>query len=71
MHPDTLAILIPLSAIVLGILPPGLGVVMWVMNPEYISKLFEPGLGYVLLGTALVSMISGFAWMKKLITIEV
>ena len=42
------------SAVVLGLLPPGLGVVMWVMNPEYISALFSPGLGYTLLGLAAV-----------------
>lgn len=59
------------SAVVLGLLPPGLGVVMWVMNPEYISALFSPGLGYTLLGLAGVSMLIGFAWMKKIITIEV
>jgi tight adherence protein B len=59
------------SALVLGLLPPGLGLVMWVMNPGYISKLFEPGLGYVLVGAAVVAMAVGFAWMKKLITIEV
>jgi tight adherence protein B len=60
-----------ISAIVLGFLPPALGVVMWVMNPAYIQKLFEPGLGYFLLGGALVAMLIGFAWMKKIITIEV
>jgi tight adherence protein B len=59
------------SALVLGVLPPGLGLVMYVMNPEYISKLFEPGLGYILIGMALVAMFIGFAWMKKIITIEV
>jgi len=30
-----------------------------------------PGLGYILLGLGLVSMLIGFAWMKKIITIEV
>lgn len=60
-----------MSAIVLGLLPPGLGVIMWAINPDYMSKLFEPGLGYILLGLALVSMLIGFAWMKKIITIEV
>ena len=60
-----------MSAIVLGILPPALGAVMFVMNPEYISKLFQPGMGYVLLGAGVVAMLIGFAWMKKIITIEV
>jgi tight adherence protein B len=60
-----------MSAIVLGLLPPGLGAVMWAINGEYMSKLLTPGLGYILLGLGLVSMLIGFAWMKKIITIEV
>jgi tight adherence protein B len=60
-----------MSAMVLGFLPPGLGMVMWVMNPDYIARLFTPGLGYALLGMAVVAMLIGFAWMKKIITVEV
>ncbi len=60
-----------MSAIIIGLLPPGLAVVMWVMNPAYISELFKPGLGYMLLGVAVLMMGIGFAWMKKTITIEV
>ena len=41
------------------------------MNPAYISELFQPGLGYMLLGVAVLMMGIGFAWMKKTITIEV
>ena len=60
-----------MSAFVLGMLPPGLGLVMWVMNPDYIARLFQPGIGYTILGIALVAMLIGFAWMKKIITVEV
>ncbi len=60
-----------MSAIVLGFLPPALGLVMWAINPGYMSTLFTPGLGYILLGLGVVSMLIGFAWMKKIITIEV
>lgn len=59
-----------MSAIILGLLPPGLGAAMWVMNPDYISKLFS-GTGLVLLVASIVMMIIGFIWMKKTITIEV
>ncbi len=59
------------SAVVLGLMPPGLGVVMYVMNPEYMSSLFTTTLGKVLLGAGVVSALVGFAWMKKCITIEV
>jgi tight adherence protein B len=60
-----------ISAIIIGALPPVLAAVMFVLNPEYIKELFSPGLGYMLIGAALVMMAIGFAWMKKTITIEV
>lgn len=59
------------SAMVLAILPIGLALAMYVLNPEYISRLFNTGLGNVLLGGAIVSMVIGFAWMKKIIDIEI
>lgn len=60
-----------ISAFILGILPPGLAVVMYVMNRDYIVQLFDDTLGYIFVGAALVAMAIGFAWMKKIITIEV
>lgn len=60
-----------MSAIVIGLLPPGLAAVLFVVNREYVSVLFEPGIGYTLVGAALLMMAIGFAWMKKTITIEV
>jgi tight adherence protein B len=59
------------SAIVLGLLPIGLGGAMFVINPDYTSKLFTDTLGNILLGVAVVSMIIGFVWMKKIIDIEI
>jgi tight adherence protein B len=60
-----------MSAIVLGLLPIGLGFVMWAMNPDYISVLFTDSLGKMLLGAAMTAVAIGFAWMKKLIDIEI
>ena len=60
-----------MSAMILGGLPPGLGVIMWVMNPEYINVLFTATLGKIFVGSGLVSMTAGMAWMKKVITIDV
>ncbi len=60
-----------MSAILLGGLPPGLGFVMWIMNPEYINQLFVTTLGNIMLGLGIVSSLIGFAWMKKVITINV
>ncbi len=60
-----------MSAIILGGLPPGLGFVMWLMNPDYIAVLFSRTLGHVFLGLGFVSAAIGMAWMKKVITINV
>lgn len=60
-----------MSAIVLGILPPALAAVMWVVNPEYIGRLFNTTIGNVMLGFAVVLAGFGFWWMKKTIEIEI
>lgn len=60
-----------MSAGILSCLPPGLGVIMWVMNPGYISLLFSTFIGNVFLGLGTVSATIGLAWMKKVITIDV
>jgi Flp pilus assembly protein TadB len=44
---------------------------MWVMNPEYIGRLTNDSIGMILLGVAGLSMLIGFAWMRKIITIEI
>jgi tight adherence protein B len=59
------------SAAVLSFLPPGLGLVMWVMNPGYVGLLFSEFIGNVLLAMGLVSGFIGLAWMKKVITVDV
>lgn len=60
-----------MSAMVLGALPIGMMGFMYVSNPGYLDPLLETTLGKVLLGYSAVSMLFGFAWMKKIITIEV
>lgn len=60
-----------MSAIILGLLPVGLGAFMWLSNPEYMEPLGSTTLGHVLLGVATVSLLIGFAWMKKIINIEI
>lgn len=59
------------SAAVLGALPAGLGVLMYMLNPEYVGVLFSDGLGIGMLITAVIAMLIGFFWMKKLINIEI
>ncbi len=58
------------SAGILSMLPPGLGFVLWVMNPDYVNVLFSNTIGLILLGAAVVSAMVGLIWMKKVITID-
>ncbi|MEO8694223.1 MAG: type II secretion system F family protein [Acidimicrobiales bacterium] len=60
-----------MSAIILGILPPGVGAVMYVLNREYMVVLFHESIGVAMLVAAVVSMIAGFAWMLKIINIKI
>jgi tight adherence protein B len=60
-----------MSAIVLGVLPPALALVMWVVNPTYIGTLFTTTVGNFMLGFAVVLALFGFWWMKKTIEIEI
>jgi len=60
-----------MSAIVLGIMPPALGLVFYVTNPAYIRVLFTHVGGEIALGVASVVMVLGFLWMKKIVDIKV
>ena len=60
-----------ISAIILGLLPIGLGLIMYGMNRDYINVLLHDNFGQVLLiGAGLLAGV-GFYWMKKTIEIEV
>lgn len=60
-----------ISAYILACLPPGLGVVMYLGNQEYMNPLFHDILGQVMLALSLVSMVVGFFWMQKVVKIDV
>ena len=59
------------SAMVLGILPLGLGFMLWTINPEYMSVLFEESIGKMMLGGSILLASAGFLWMKKIIDIKI
>jgi len=60
-----------ISAIVLGLLPPAIGMAMFVINPEYIGLLFEETIGQMMLVFAVLLAGFGFWWMKKIIEIDI
>lgn len=60
-----------MSAIVLGILPIALGLVMNAVNGEYMRVLFTDTTGQMLLGVAVLMILVGFYWMKKTVEVDV
>lgn len=60
-----------ISAMILGLLPIGLGLFMWMSNKEYMSPLTNTGMGQFMLGLAALTAGIGFLWMKKIINIEI
>src|SRR3546814_18275949 len=60
-----------ISAIVLGILPIGLGGFIYTANPGYMDPLFEPTIGTFLLFGAIGWALFGMWWLKKTIDIEI
>jgi tight adherence protein B len=60
-----------LSAIVLGLLPPGLAVGISVLNPGYVSVLATTSTGRTMAVAAALAMGVGFIWMARIIRVEV
>ena len=60
-----------ISAIVLGILPLGLAGAMYVINPDYISLLWEETIGIAMLIGGVVLAGIGYVWMMRTIRIDI
>jgi tight adherence protein B len=60
-----------MSAWLIGSLPPGVAVVLFLMNPTYMSRLFEPGIGRCMLIGAVLMLIAGVVSLNKITQIEV
>ncbi|WP_053218285.1 type II secretion system F family protein [Virgibacillus senegalensis] len=60
-----------LSGLIISLLPVGLGIMIYLMNPSYISTLFYETIGQIMLGIALVGGIIGFVLIRKITKIEV
>ncbi len=58
------------SAMMLVIMVPGLGAVMYVVNSTYMAPLFSTSVGKIMLGISTVMIAGGYAWMTKLTKID-
>ena len=60
-----------LSAWVLGLLPFGIALYMFAVNPDYIGLLFKTTYGIIMLIVAGALLVAGILWMKKIVDIDV
>lgn len=56
-----------LSGIILGIVPPAVGLLISIINPGYMTPLFTTFPGRIALAFGLLLMVIGALWMKKLV----
>ena len=60
-----------LSALIIGFLPIGIGLVISIMNPEYIAVLFQEPLGLMMVTGATVMLLIGIFALYKIVNIKV
>jgi tight adherence protein B len=60
-----------ISGIIMGLLPVGLGLFMFTASPSYIGDLFGSVMGWAMVVGSAVMAGAGFAWIQKIIKIEV
>jgi tight adherence protein B len=60
-----------ISGIIMGMLPIGLGLFMFTAAPDYIHALFASAMGWAMVVGSAVMGLAGFAWIQKIIKIEV
>jgi tight adherence protein B len=60
-----------LSAWVLGALPFAIALYMYAVNPTYIGRLWSDTYGIIMVIVALVLMVAGILWMRKIVNIDV
>jgi tight adherence protein B len=59
------------SAMMLVIMPPALGVVMYVVNKDYMSLMLTTTVGHIMLAVSALMIVGGYFWMKKVVTVDV
>jgi tight adherence protein B len=60
-----------LSGWILGLLPPAFAAYLLVAQPQYLEPLFTDPLGWALVFVAVVLLLSGAFWMRRLVRVEV
>ena len=60
-----------ISGYVLSFLPVALGLVLYMINKNYMTNMFTDPCGWIMVGVAVLMIFSGFMIIKKIVNIEV
>ena len=60
-----------ISAWIMALMPVGVIVAIWVMNPDYIAPLWSTGIGIAMSVGGVLLMAAGIFWMMKIVNIDV
>jgi tight adherence protein B len=60
-----------LSGYILTALPLALGLILYLINPIYISRLFNDPCGWIMIGVAAIMIVVGFVIIRRIVDIEV
>ncbi|GIU87656.1 MAG: hypothetical protein KatS3mg009_2171 [Acidimicrobiia bacterium] len=59
-----------LSAVVLSLFPPVMGLVLWLWQPDYIERLFARPAGVAAVVVAAAANVAGWVWLRRIVDIE-
>jgi len=60
-----------ISGYIISFLPIVLGLILYLMNPDYISAMFQELCGWIMVGVAAIGIVTGFIAIQKIVRIEV
>jgi tight adherence protein B len=60
-----------ISGYILTLLPVGLGLVLYLLNKEYIGRMFQDPCGWIMIVVAVVMIVTGFLIIRRIVDIEV
>jgi len=59
-----------MSGYIIGSLPPGIGIILYFINPNHIMMLFNNPLGLMMVGVSVMMEIMGIYFIKRIVSIE-
>lgn len=60
-----------ISGYILALLPIAIGAILFAINPEYMTILFEEPVGRLAVGVAVAAQLVGYLWIRRIVDIEI